>query len=943
LVRRGERSIGDPDRPLREDVRRLSSLLGEVVRRHAGEAVFRAVEDLRVACRDRRASVDGAPRLDEVLARVDGLPLEVAAPVARAFTLFFVLSNIAEHVHQVRRDRRRDAPRSRRRRSDPETGHPAEAPEGIQATLRDLKRRGVELEQIRSALERMVVQPVITAHPTESTRRTVLDLQSRVADLLLSRDPAPGTSLRGEADEGRALNARLEAEVELLWLTAEVRADRPSVLDEVSTARWYLEDRLLAAVPTVQETIARACSEELGGARPIAGPQIRLGSWVGGDRDGNPFVTPDITRSAVRRIAWAVLSHYLRRVQELIRCLSLSSRITRVDSALRDSIEADRVAMPDVHALNRRRDADEPVRMKLSFIAARLEATLRLFASREAGRPVHEPAAYADPSALLADLELVRDAVAAVGARRVVEVYLTPILTLVKTAGFAGYHLDVREDAAVLARAVSEVAAAAGLRGLDRETLRAELMGRRPLLSAFARLSEQTERTIEVFRAIRELGREVGRDAVGTFIVSMCESPEDVLRALLLAREAGLVDLSRDPPQSDLDIVPLFETLEDLRRSPAILGQLLSDPAYDRQLRARSRRQEVMLGYSDSAKDAGLLAATWALYRAQEDLTAVCDRAGVELTLFHGRGGTVGRGGGSPAYRALGALPPRTVGARIKITEQGEVVSHKYGLLPIAERSLEVLVAGTLRASLSDWRCQVTATEVARFRDTMEELAARSLKVYRGLVHESDALFQLFRRCTPIQELSRVHFGSRPAYRERAEGTLAGIRAIPWVFGWTQVRLLLPGWLGAGSALEAVASRPGGLDLLRNMADRWPFFDDYLSKVEMVCAKADPEVTWLYIRRLGGDESLFRTIEAEWRRTVTMLLAIRRANRLLQGDPALATAIALRNPYLDVLSLLQVSLLSRKRALGTAPVPPILDAAIGSTLNGLAQGLRNTG
>lgn len=913
--------MSDPVRPLREDVRLLSSLLGQVVRRHAGEAVFQAVEELRIACRDRRAGTADGPSLDEVVARVDALPLEIAAPVARAFTLFFVLSNTAEHVHLVRGFRTADGPSG--------------APATIAGTLRDLKAAGVDAGQVRSVLERLEVRPVLTAHPTESTRRTVLDLQGRVANLLLRRDTA-------DEEERVALEERLDAEVEILWLTAEVRADRLSVLDEVSTARWYLEDRLLPVLPGVHHTIARACREVYGldiGDRAL----ICLGSWVGGDRDGNPFVTPDTTRSAVRRMAHAVLSCFLDRVQELVRCLSVSSRIARAAPILRDSIENDREALPEVYARNRRRDADEPVRMKLSLIAARLEATRRLIAARDAGNPGHEPAAYPDPASWIADLELVREALEVAGAHKAVAVYLAPLITLARTVGFAGYRLDVREDAAVFAEAVSEVARSVGLDGLEGDALKAELLARRPLLSPFVRYTERTERTIQMFRAVRELGREVGPEAVGTCVVSMCRSPDDVLRVLLLAREAGLVDLSRDPPRSDLDVVPLFETLQDIQAAPAILRELLEVPAYERQLRARSRCQTIMLGYSDSAKDAGLLAAAWALYRAQEDLADLCRSARVDLTLFHGRGGTVGRGGGSPAYRALCALPPGTVGPRIRITEQGEVVSHKYGLRPVAERSLEILIAGTLRAAMSDWRTGVDQATVARFRSAMEELAARSLSVYRTHVFGSDTLFRMFRHCTPVQELARVHFGSRPAYREHREDTMAGIRAIPWVFGWTQVRLLLPGWLGVGTALNAVADQPGGLDLLRDMADRWPFFDDFLSKVEMVCAKADPEIARLYIQRLGGDEALFATLEEEWRRTVTLLLAIRRADRLLSRDPALATAIALRNPYLDVLSLLQVSLMSRKRALETAPVPPALDAALGSTINGLAQGLRNTG
>jgi phosphoenolpyruvate carboxylase len=419
----------------------------------------------------------------------------------------------------------------------------------------------------------------------------------------------------------------------------------------------------------------------------------------------------------------------------------------------------------------------------------------------------------------------------------------------------------------------------------------------------------------------------------------MARSADDLLRILVLAREAGLVDLAAEPPTSRLDVVPLFETLDDLDRAPAVLEALLSDPVYRRQVDARGGHQEVMLGYSDSAKDAGLLPAAWALIRAQEALVAVADRHGVRLTLFHGQGGTVGRGGGSPVYKALGALPPDTVRGRLKITEQGEVISQKYGLMPIAERSLEVLVAGTLIAAELP-----PPADIAAFHAAMDELAALALPVFRDAVHADPALYALFLKGTPVRELANVHYGSRPAWRERGAGTMSGIRAIPWVFGWTQSRWMLPGWLGVGTALHTFAARPGGLDLLRRMARQWAFFDDLLGKVEMVLAKSDLEIADLYIRRLGADAALADRLRAEHARAVAAIQAIRGTDRLLDGQEVLRTSITLRNPYVDPLSLLQVALLERKRALpDDHPDRAGLDRVIGTVTNGIAQGLRNTG
>ncbi|MEJ7813405.1 MAG: phosphoenolpyruvate carboxylase, partial [Gemmatimonadaceae bacterium] len=562
----------------------------------------------------------------------------------------------------------------------------------------------------------------------------------------------------------------------------------------------------------------------------------------------------------------------------------------------------------------------------------------------DAGRPAHEPAAYASAAAFERDLLIVRDDLLAAGAVTACRAALGPLLAGVRAHGFHGFALDARDHADVHRAALADVAAQLGLPPLDGHALRRELAARRPLVGPHLPLAEDTRRVLDTFAAVRTIQDEAGRAAASTYIVSMTTEPEDLLRVLLMARDAGLVDLAADPPTSRLDVVPLFETLDDLERAPAVMRALLDCDVYRRQLRARGNCQEVMVGYSDSGKDAGILASSWGLYRAQEALAALFDEAGVELRLFHGRGGSVGRGGGSPVYRALGALPPGTVNGRIKITEQGEIISQQFGLQPLAERSLEVMLAGTLLHGFGDWRSAVDEGDVSRFRETMDALSARSLAVYREAAHEGDALFTLFRAVTPVAELADARFGSRPAYRPGAGAGIGGIRAIPWGFGWTQIRLMLTGWLGAGTALAEAAATPEGLSVLRRMAATWPFFDDLLDKIEMVCAKADLAVARAYAQHLGGDVALLSRLEEDFERTVRSILLIRGAGELLSDSPVLQASIALRNPYVDALSLLQIALLRRKRA-----APPdggadeVLGGALATTLSGIAQGLRNTG
>jgi len=720
--------------------------------------------------------------------------------------------------------------------------------------------------------------------------------------------------------------------VELLWLTEEIRRDRPSVMDEVSNALWYLEDRLLDAASRVRERLVEAFEDEFGsGLGPAPVTPLTLGSWVGGDRDGNPFVTAEITLAAARRARRSVLDHYAKALADLAARLSVSDRLATVSPELRASLERDRDELPVVWEQNRRRNADEPLRLKVSFMRARVGA---------------EPPGYRTPQELERDLALLADALDSVGAAHARRTLVEPLLAQVRAHGFHGFRLDLREDAAVHTRALHDLTAAVGLGDLDGAALRRELAGRRPLQAAHVALAEPTDRVLQVLRVMRAIQDEIGEAAASTYIVSRTRSADDLLRVLLLAREEGLVDLSREPALSRIDIVPLFETLEDLEHAPGVVRSLLEDAIWGRQLEARGRHQEVMLGYSDSAKDAGLLPSAWALYRVQEEVARACAEAGVSWTLFHGRGGTVGRGGGSPVARALTALPPGTVQGGIKITEQGEIVSQNFGLPSIAERSLELMLSGVLLHRFEDWRTELEPGEEARFREVMDRLAAHALPPYRAVVYGSPDLFKLFLETTPVRELAHVRFGSRPAYRGGSPGeqTMEEIRAIPWVFGWTQTRLMLPGWLGVGTALDAVAAEPGGLGVLRRMATAWPFFDDLLGKVEMVCAKADMAIARVYVRELGGDLALFDRLEDEFRRTITALLRIRESDYLMRDNPMLQTAIGLRNPYVDPLSLLQVVLLQRTHdAAPDNPGMAAMSAALASTLNGIAQGLRNTG
>ena len=948
------------DQPLADDVRRLGARLGSTIAELQGAAVLEDVERLRELTRRRRGTAGQAPEpelLGEIAALIDSWDLDRAEAVVRAFAIYFQLVNTAEETHRVRR-----------RLAYQRVEEPPPPPRSLAATFAELLQQGAQPSALTDAIARIAVQPVLTAHPTESTRRTTQAKLRAIHDLLLQRDAAPPLQ-RAAIDDEVAMH------IEALWQSDQLKHRHPTVLEEVRLMLDVFEGTLWDAVPQVVRELRRTAEDaDIPLTQDLL--PIRLGSWMGGDRDGNPNVTPLVTRQTVLVMKERVLLRYLRAVRELVPSLSHSTRRVAVSFELLASLEADGAAMPAVAGRNAETYRYEPYRLKLTYIAARLQANLAethsaleideslalpgqldaRVAEREAAED-GEP--YASAERLRADLELIAASLHGHGAHTTARA-VRALIDRVAAFGFQLATLDIRQHADRFAAAIAEIAAGAGahenvayrkLPEQDRvDWLRAALSQRRPLLMAGAAFSAETQELLDTFTAIRFARAHNGPSGAQSCIVSMAQDVSDVLAPLVLAREAQL--LGRDDGEfvSSIRIVPLFERLQDLRRAPAVMQALFADPVYRRQLDAHQGVQEIMIGYSDSAKEVGILPAAWGLYRAQEDLLVVAAAAGVRLVLFHGRGGTVSRGGG-PSHDAILAQPPGAVAGGIKYTEQGEMIQFTYGLPAIALWNLEQATAAVLAHGFRDWRQNVSSADQARFRAAMDELAATAQEAYRDRIHDSSALYTYFGQVTPLAELGMMPIGSRPAYRPRAGGgetTIDSLRAIPWVFGWMQSRHVLTGWMGVGTALESFvdAHGPEGLALLRDMRERWPFFASFISNVEMVCAKADLDIAEHYARTLGDPDtapSIFAQLREEFDRTVSGLAQVADFERLLEGNPVLRRSIDLRNPYVDALSFLQVALLQRRRADPEQARDELLLDAILRSINGVAAGLRNTG
>jgi len=948
------------DQPLADDVRRLGARLGQTIADLQGDDVLADVERLRELTRRRRGTAGEAAEpelLGEIASLIEGWDLERAEAMVRAFAIYFQLVNTAEETHRVRR-----------RRAYERVADAPPAPRSLAATLVELREAGAEPAALGEAIAQMSLRPVMTAHPTESTRRTTQAKLRAIHDALLRRDDSA-------ASQRDAIDDAIGMQIEALWQSDQLRHRRPTVLEEVRLILDVFDGTLWDAVPGVIGELRRA-SAAAGVELPEGVHPLGLGSWMGGDRDGNPNVTPLVTRQTVLVMKERALLRYLGAMRELVPLLSHSARRVAILPALLASVEVDGTSMPLVADRNAETYRYEPYRLKLTYMAARLQANLaethsalevdelralpgQLDARAAEREAAEDGEAYLGAKQLETDLQLIVASLRGHGAEAAVRT-VQVLIDRVRAFGFVLATLDVRQHAERFAAAVDEIAGAVEaidggrrygeLSDAERVAwLGAELMGRRPLIPPGATFSDETQEMLDTFEAIRFARAHNGPGGVESCIVSMTEGVADVLAPMVLAREAQLLGWEGEEFVSSIGIVPLFERLQDLRQAPAVMRELFADPLYRRQLAAHGDVQEIMIGYSDSAKQVGILPAAWGLYRAQEELLEVAAAADVRLVLFHGRGGTVSRGGG-PSHDAILAQPPGAVAGGIKYTEQGEMIQFTYGLPAIAAWNLEQATAAVLAHCFQDWRDDVSEADQGRFRAAMDELAESAQEAYRVQIHESPALFEYFHRVTPLAELGMMPIGSRPAYRPQVGGaqSIDSLRAIPWVFGWMQSRHVLTGWMGVGTALESYIEAHGeeGLALLRDMRTRWPFFASFISNVEMVCAKADLDVAEHYVRILGDSETapaIFASLRTEFERTVAGIGRVAGIERLLEGNPVLRRSVDLRNPYVDALSFLQVALLQRRRA-GTeeADSEQLLEAILRS-INGVAAGLRNTG
>jgi phosphoenolpyruvate carboxylase len=890
------------DRPLRSDVRSLGRILGEVLIEQEGEPLYALEERVRklAILRRRGPAEERSARTDELTALLAELPLEHAIVVIRAFATYFRLVNLAEQNHRIRRTRAH----ARARDGRPQRG-------SLRAVLESAKEAGVPLESARAAIAALEVTLTLTAHPTEAARRTVLEKLYRIAHRLEERDQCSLTP-RELAETREAIREEITA----LWQTDEVRRERPSVGDEVKNVLFYVEEILWDLMLRLPRELDRAFEHVYGEKLGFIGIPLRIHTWVGGDMDGNPYVTPEVVEDSILAHQARGLRRLLRDVGELGGSLSQSNRHVRPPERLVASINADARLMPRTAAEQGPRTEGEPWRKKLRFVEERLTATISTIEKRREmlGRPEADAARsepehrYRLPNELAADLELIADSLRDARCTHSGERRARALCEIVKSGGFGIAELEMRTVADDARSAAAWLA-----RKGDRSP------GAERLLSALERIA----------RAQREMGERSCR----TLVLSMTRDEHCVFAALACARECGLWDAERQFAR--LDIVPLFETSAALDRSADVLRALFADPVYRRHVAGRGV-QEVMVGYSDSGKEVGLLAASGALRRVQEALPAVAREAGVPLRIFHGRGESVARGGG-PAQQAILALPPGSVAGRFKATEQGEALDHKYGRPELAERTIELILGGALLHSLGA-QARPPVNEEKRYAEVYDELAEVGRVEYRALVWEEPLFFKFFSSATPIEAIARLPIGSRPA--KRGAGGVDALRAIPWVFAWTQNRAILPGWYGVGGALEHVGSRPGGADLLADMFREWPFFRAVIENVEMVLAKSDMGIAERYAELADADARavVWPKIRSEHARTVLWVKRIQGTRTLLEGNPALKRAIVLRNPYVDPMSFLQVDLL-RRRSAGDERV----DRALLLTLNGISAGMRNTG
>jgi phosphoenolpyruvate carboxylase len=911
----------EKDAPLRYDIRLLGRILGETIRAQEGEEVYELVEHIRRSGVQFHRDADQAAR-HELQAITSGLPTERAIRIIRAFAHFSHLANLAEDQHHTRRTRAYAMAKA-----PPRAGTMAYALERARAA-------GVTRRQLERFFADALCSPVLTAHPTEIRRKSTIDRERDIARLLDDRDRIEFTP------EELAANRRaLRRAVLTLWQTSVLRDSRLRVIDEVANGLAYYDHTFLHALPAFYADLEDRLGEMDGQWDAMRVPSfLRMGSWIGGDRDGNPYVTADVTRRALAMQSSQVFRFYLEELHALGSELSLDGRIVHLSKDLRRLADDSPDRAPERQ--------HEPYRRAVVGIYARLAATAR---SLDEIEPPHPPAAklppYAAPAELQADLDAIDESLTQNGSTPLARGRLRGLRRALDVFGFHLAALDLRQNSDVHERVVAELVEAAGLdadyRALGEEArvarLSRELASMRPLSSPHLTYGAETNAELAMLAVAADAHRRYGRAAMPHYVISKADSVSDILEVAVLLKEAGLL-LPREH-RLDVDIVPLFETIADLQHCGPIMDQLLGLPIYRRLLASRGDRQEVMLGYSDSNKDGGYLTSTWELYKAEVGLIDIFRRHGVGLRLFHGRGGSVGRGGG-PSYEAILAQPPGAVQGQIRITEQGEVIAGKYSNAEVGRRNLETLAAATLEATLLDAE---QPEPPAEHREAMEELSQGAFHAYRALVYETPGFDRYFRESTVLDEIASLNVGSRPASRSKRQG-IEDLRAIPWVFSWAQCRLMLPGWFGFGSAVQAwLQRRPGGLATLQAMHADWPFFRTTLSNMDMVLAKSDIAIASRYAELVTDEalrDAIFGQLRREWQASIEAVLAITGQQTLLERNPLLARSIRNRFPYIDPLNHVQIELLRRHRS---GDADPGVVQGIHLSINGIAAGLRNSG
>ena len=922
-------SISSKDLPLRDDVRLLGRILGDTLREQEGEETFQLVESVRRAAvrfRKTRDERDGET-LEQML---DALSPSDTLAVVRAFSYFSQLSNIAEDLHH-----------NRRHRAHLKAGTPPK--DGtLQLALDRLQEKKIDKKTLQAFLDNALVSPVLTAHPTEVQRKSILDCQLIISSLLSSRDRVDMTP-----DDLAENEEALHRFVLILWQTRMLRTAKLNVRDEIRNGLEYYRYTFLSEIPKLYANLEKQLEERFDKDIKVP-PLLRVGSWIGGDRDGNPFVTHDVMTDAVQEHSALAFEYYLKETHILGTRLSLTDRLVEVTPEMRKLADAS----PDKASA---RD-DEPYRRALILIYSRLSATAKqLGHDLSYFAPVDKHAQpYATSQEFIADLDVMIDSLFSHGAFYLARGRLANLRRAAELFGFYLAPLDMRQHSAILEQTVGELfshsSGKANYADLDelakRQVLLEALQANKILLTDIERYSDVPQSELRIMQAAASIHKRFGQGALPNHIISKADAVSDMLEVALMLQQVGLLEACPEPSRRGdntlhVNIIPLFETIEDLRGGAAIMDELFSIPWYRKLLASRGNTQEVMLGYSDSNKDGGYLTANWELYKTEVELVKVFEKHGIELRLFHGRGGTVGRGGG-PSYDAILAQPPGSVNGQIRITEQGEVIASKYSNPEIGRRNLETLVAATIEATLLHHHgADSTMPEYHRI---MESLSRDAFVSYRKLVYETPGFTEFFFTATPIREIAELNIGSRPSSR-KASDRIEDLRAIPWVFSWGLSRMMLPGWFGFGSAVKQFVEREGeaGLKQLQAMYQNWAFFRGMLSNMDMVLSKSDMGIAWRYAELVEDVElrdRIYGAINSEWETTIEMLFAVTGNTTLLQDNHAFARSLLTRTPYIDPLNHLQVALLHRHRA---GDKDEKVKRAIHLTINGIATGLRNSG